>query len=83
MQRATPVQMRKSLEIVEAFKKAGLWFVPMPVFDEDDFNSHAAKITEKLEEMERRANLAESIKQIAPSNAPSSPAAKQSGAMKG
>ena len=67
MQRATPVQMRKSLEIVEAFKKAGLWFVPMPVFDEDDFNSHAAKITEKLEEMERRANLAESIKQIAPS----------------
>lgn len=68
MQRATPVQMRKSLEIVEAFKKAGLWFVPMPVFDEDDFNSHAAKITEKLEEMERRANLAESIKQIAPSN---------------
>ena len=68
MQRATPLQMRKSLEIVEAFKKTGLWFVPMPVFDEDDFNSHVAKITEKLEEMERRANLAESMKPIALSN---------------
>lgn len=56
MQRATPVQMRKSLEAVEAFKKAGLWFVPMPVFDEDDFNSRVAEMAAKLEELERLAD---------------------------
>ena len=48
MNKATPVQMRKSLEVVEAFKKAGLWFVPMPVIDETDFNNRAAEMAAKI-----------------------------------
>ncbi len=55
MKRATPVQMRKSLEVVETFKKAGLWFVPMPVTDENEFNTRVAEMTRKLEEIELAA----------------------------
>jgi hypothetical protein len=68
MNRATPVQMRKSLEVVETFKKAGLWFVPMPVFDEDDFRNRVSEMEAKLKEVERRANLVEAMKPLVPSN---------------
>lgn len=62
MNKATPVQMRKSLEVVEAFKKAGLWFVPMPVIDETDFNNRVAEMAAKIEEIERAATLVEMMR---------------------
>jgi hypothetical protein len=34
MNRASPVAMRKALEISNAFAKAGILFVPIPVLDE-------------------------------------------------
>ena len=70
MQRATPVQMRKSLELVELFMQTGLRFVPMPIFDENDFNHCIAEMSKKLNEIERRANVAETS-----SNPPQSPTA--------
>ena len=69
MQRATPVQMRKSLEVVETFKKAGLWFVPMPVADETDFNNRIAEMLEALADMERMTSMIETMKAKRPSNA--------------
>ena len=36
MERATPVQMRKALEAVEALRKAGIEFVPIPVVSSED-----------------------------------------------
>lgn len=60
MNRATPVQMRKSLEIVNAFKRAGIRFVPMPVCNEDEFNARMAEMTGKLDEIERQTEGEES-----------------------
>lgn len=51
--RASPVQMRKSLEVVEALKKAGIWFVPIPVLDETEFNERIAEMVSKLDQIER------------------------------
>jgi len=54
--------MRKSLEVIETFKKAGIWFVPMPVIDEADFNNRVVEMAAKLEEAERMATIAEMMK---------------------
>ena len=40
MNKCSPVEMRKNLDVVEQFKQAGIDFVPMPVTDE----SHKAKL---------------------------------------
>lgn len=53
MKRATPVQMRRSLEIVEELKKGGIHFVPVPVFDEGDFEDKMSELTGKLLILER------------------------------
>ena len=61
--------MRKSLEVVETFKKAGLWFVPMPVADGTDFNNRIAEMLEALADMERMTSMIETMKAKRPSNA--------------
>jgi hypothetical protein len=38
MNRARPVDLRKAMEVAQAYLKAGLWFVPMPVLNDQDFN---------------------------------------------
>ena len=40
--------MRKALELVEVFKKTGIRFVPMPVFDDDDHAKTVVDMQEKL-----------------------------------
>jgi len=56
MNRASVVEMRKSLEMVEVFKKVGLRFVPMPVTHEADFQATMAEMQRKLDEIEGLAS---------------------------
>ena len=37
MDRATPVQLRKALELANMLVRSGVLFVPMPVDNEDEF----------------------------------------------
>ena len=53
MKRATPVETRKCLQAVEAFKQAGIRFIPMPVLDDADNDALAGQMKERLEKIER------------------------------
>ncbi len=57
MNRASPAQLRKSLEVASAFAKAGIRFVCLPVVDEAD---HANLAEQAIERMERIAVIVES-----------------------
>ena len=56
MNRATPVEMRQSLETADAFKQCGVRFVPMPVFDDEDHKKLIAEMYERLEKIEEAAD---------------------------
>lgn len=56
MNRASPAQLRKSLEVASAFAKAGINFVCMPVVDEAD---HANLSSQSQDRLERMAVIAE------------------------
>ena len=59
MNRASPVDMRKALEIVQALKDAGILFVPIPVLNEAQ-QVHLNKILhDALMEIERQNSLCE------------------------
>ena len=49
MNRASPVEMRKALEMVNMLKMSGILFVPIPVINEKDHNELAKQAEEKLE----------------------------------
>lgn len=59
MNKASPVQMRKSLEFVNVLKDAGIRFVPIPVFDDIEFNARVAEANEILEELDKRISAEE------------------------
>jgi len=48
MNRASPSQQRKALEIAHLFVKMGVGFVPMPVKDGADFEKLAQESIERL-----------------------------------
>jgi hypothetical protein len=50
MNKASPVEMRKALELVEAFKKVGLLFVPMPVRSKKELEQTIAEMHNRLDE---------------------------------
>ncbi len=52
MERAAPLEMRKALEVVQAFKEAGLRFVPVPVLDDNDYDKLSSDVLRRLEEIE-------------------------------
>lgn len=56
MNKASPVQLRKSLEVANALAKVGIRFVCMPVVDESD---HANLAEQAAERLERLAIIAE------------------------
>lgn len=56
MNKASPVQIRKSLEVANALAKVGIRFVCMPVADEAD---HANLAEQAAERLERLAIIAE------------------------
>lgn len=52
MERANPINVRKSLEMVELFKSAGIDFIPVPVATEKERNAMIEMAISKLEDVE-------------------------------
>jgi len=51
IERCSPVEMRKNLEVVDELRKAGIDFVPIPVRDQDHKNELIALGNEVLSKM--------------------------------
>lgn len=51
MQKASPVDMRKALEVVDVYRKAGMLFVAMPVLDAADHESLKLQSQHRLEQI--------------------------------
>ncbi|MCK7367623.1 MAG: DUF1382 family protein [Enterobacter sp.] len=49
MNRASPVDLRKSLEIANHLAHIGIRFVPIPVATEEEFQTLAAELSRRLE----------------------------------
>jgi hypothetical protein len=49
---ASPVRRRQALEIASLYSRNGLWFVPMPVLDEEDFHKLVAQAGQRLSQIE-------------------------------
>lgn len=52
VEKASPVEMRKALELVNQFKMAGIGFVPIPAIDEDDKEQLTGDLLRRLETLE-------------------------------
>lgn len=63
MKRASPVQLRQSLEVANTFVKHGILFVCMPAVDEAD---HANLVSQSQERLERLAVIAEAQEKVTP-----------------
>lgn len=59
MNRATPVEMRKSLEMVETMKNAGLRFMLMPCLSETDCVALIVQVQIRLGVIARQAEVDE------------------------
>lgn len=55
MRAATPVEMRKQLEVVRQFQMIGLRFVPIPVKDDAHLDELLRQVNEILEEVAKKA----------------------------
>ena len=64
MEKASPVEMRKALVIVDSLKKAGILFMPMPVLDKQDGETLAEDVMRRLQLIEE-ISLAKSACQTA------------------
>jgi hypothetical protein len=53
LERASPVQIRKALELANLFVKMGVNFVPVPVASDDEQQKLVAQALDKLAEMEK------------------------------
>lgn len=51
MNRASPVDLRKSIEIANYLARIGIRFVPIPVATDEEFQALAAELSRKLEQM--------------------------------
>ncbi|BBR77276.1 hypothetical protein WP4S18C04_18620 [Klebsiella pneumoniae] len=51
MNKASPVDLRNSLEIANRLALIGVRFVPIPVATEEEFQALAAELSRKLEQM--------------------------------
>ena len=51
MKRASPAQLRQSIEVANVMVKHGIRFVCMPVVDESDFLNLDSQAEERLERM--------------------------------
>ena len=55
MNRASPVDLRKSIEIANHLANIGIRFVPIPVATEKEFQTLAAELSRRLEKMAVKA----------------------------
>lgn len=51
MNRTSPVDLRKSIEIANHLANIGIRFVPIPVANEEEFQALAAELSRRLEQM--------------------------------
>ncbi|HDH0722378.1 TPA: DUF1382 family protein [Klebsiella aerogenes] len=51
MNRASPVDLRKSIEIANHLAHIGIRFVPIPVATDEEFKALSAELSRKLEQM--------------------------------
>ena len=63
MNRASPADLRKAIEVANTYVKVGILFVPMPVFDKAD---HAAKVLAAEMAIERLLTEAEAEERFQP-----------------
>ncbi|EMQ1504157.1 TPA: DUF1382 family protein [Klebsiella pneumoniae] len=59
MNRASPVDLRKCLEIANRLALIGVRFVPIPVATEEEFQALSAELSRKLEQMAVEAEKSE------------------------
>ena len=59
MNRASPVDLRKSIEIANHLAHIGIRFVPIPVETDEEFQALAAELSRKLELMAVEAEKSE------------------------
>lgn len=57
--RASPVELRKALQLANIFVRAGIRFVPMPVLDDAEHDRLAAECMAKLDQIEAAAEQGE------------------------
>ena len=55
IEKASPVEMRKVLEIVNQFKLAGIGFVPIPIVEQGDKEHLHGELLRRLETLESLA----------------------------
>lgn len=55
MNRASPVDLRKSIEIANHLANIGIRFVPIPMATEKEFQTLAAELSRRLEKMAVKA----------------------------
>lgn len=61
MNRARPVDLRKAMEVAQAYLKAGLWFVPVPVLNDKDFNGLVKQSDARLTLIEQDGEHADDL----------------------
>lgn len=59
MNRASPVDLRKSLEAAHMLASIGIRFVPIPAATEEEFRTLSAELSRKLEQMAVEAEKSE------------------------
>lgn len=49
MNKASPIDMRKMLDVVDVLKRAGIMFVPIPVLNDEDKAKYLELMNDQLE----------------------------------
>ncbi|EEY3525852.1 TPA: DUF1382 family protein [Escherichia coli] len=59
MHKASPVQLRTSIEMAHSLAQIGVRFVPIPVETDEEFHTLATSLSQKLEMMVAKAEADE------------------------
>lgn len=69
MHKASPVELRTSIEMAHSLAQIGVRFVPIPVETDEEFHTLAASLSQKLEMMVAKAEADERDQVLQPRNA--------------